>query len=67
MHSGVPEKLLALAQEIAVRGNASLTRLTVLKQHFDTRHGDGLNGPSRAKIQEIVRFLVQFEASEDQR
>jgi hypothetical protein len=181
MHSGIPEKLLALAQEIGAHGNASLTRLTVLKkwfdrparlaafaiwmgaraisrkgkstggaaelfiegrvllgrvnayapqldrdaaeqlhgrlqafqneyrhqqwgpvrmvhnwnlmlleqaleiylwhtdsashgyrlaadycQHFDPRHGNGLNGPSRAKIKEIVRFLVQFEALADQ-
>jgi hypothetical protein len=35
-------------------------------QHFDSRYGNGLNGPSRAKIQEIARFLARFEASEDQ-
>lgn len=35
MQTGIPEKLLGLAGEIAARGNASLTRLTILKRWFD--------------------------------
>jgi hypothetical protein len=34
-------------------------------QHYDPRYGDGLNGPSRAKIEEIVRFVQTIEASEE--
>ncbi len=36
-------------------------------QHYDFRYGNGLNGPSRKKIEEIVRFMFNFEAVEDQR
>ena len=31
-------------------------------QHYDPRYGNGLNGPSRTKIEEIVRFMFTFEA-----
>jgi hypothetical protein len=31
-------------------------------QHYDSRYGNGLNGPSRTKIEEIVRFIFTFEA-----
>ena len=34
-------------------------------QHYDPRYGNGLNGPSRAKIQEIVRFISATEAWEE--
>ena len=34
-------------------------------QHYDPRYGNGLNGPSRAKLEEIVRFMVTLEAAED--
>jgi hypothetical protein len=34
-------------------------------QHYDPRYGNGLNGPSRTKIAEIVRFMFTIEASED--
>jgi hypothetical protein len=30
----IPEKLLKISAEIAVRGNANLTRLTILKKWF---------------------------------
>jgi hypothetical protein len=33
-------------------------------QHYDWRHPDGLSGPSRTKIKEIVRFMVDTEAWE---
>ncbi len=33
-------------------------------QHYDARHGNGLNGPSRTKIVEIVRFMFTYEAIE---
>ena len=33
-------------------------------QNYDSRYGNGLNGPSRTKIEEIVRFLFTYEALE---
>jgi DNA-binding MarR family transcriptional regulator len=36
----------------------------VKRQNFDSRYGNGLNGPSRKKIEEIVRFLFTVEALE---
>jgi hypothetical protein len=35
-------------------------------QHFDSRYGNGLNGPSQTRIMEIVRFMLTFEALEDE-
>jgi len=34
-------------------------------QHCDSRYGNGLNGPSRTKIGEIVRFMFTIEALEE--
>ena len=34
-------------------------------QNYDPRYGNGLNGPSRTKIGEIVRFMFTLEALED--
>jgi len=34
-------------------------------QHYNSRYGNGLNGPSRTKLEEIVRFMVALEAAED--
>ena len=34
-------------------------------QHYDSRFGNGLSGPSRTKIEEIVRFMFTVEALED--
>lgn len=34
-------------------------------QHYDPHYGTDLNGPSRAKIEEIVRFMLAIEVSED--
>ena len=34
-------------------------------QHYDSRYGNGLSGPSRTKIEEIVRFMFNIEALED--
>jgi len=34
-------------------------------RHNDSRYGNGLNGPSRTKIGEIVRFMFTHEALED--
>jgi hypothetical protein len=31
----------------------------------DSRYGSDLNGPSRMKIEEIVRFMFSIEALED--
>lgn len=31
-------------------------------QHYDSRHGSSLNGPSRTKIEKNVRFMFTFEA-----
>jgi hypothetical protein len=34
-------------------------------QHYDSRYGNSLNGPSRTKIMEIVRFMFNYEAIEE--
>ena len=34
-------------------------------QHYDSRYGNSLNGPSRTKIMEIVRFMFNLEAIEE--
>lgn len=34
-------------------------------QHHDLHYGNGLNGPSRTKLEEIVRFMFNLEAVED--
>lgn len=36
-------------------------------QHYDPRYGKSLNGPSRTKLNEIVRFMFTIEALEDDR
>ena len=36
-------------------------------QHYDTRHGNGLNGPSRGQLQKLLRFMFNVEALEDDR
>jgi hypothetical protein len=36
-------------------------------QHYDPKYGNGLNGPSRTKIEEIVRYLFTYEALEGER
>jgi len=35
-------------------------------KHYDSRYGDGLNGPSRGKLQELMRFMFALEALEDE-
>ena len=35
-------------------------------QHYDSRYGNGLNGPSRNKIMEIVRFMFTYVAVEEE-
>jgi hypothetical protein len=37
----------------------------VWTQNYDPRYGNGLNGPSRGKLAELVRFLFRVEALED--
>jgi hypothetical protein len=34
-------------------------------QNYDSRYGTGLNGPSRGKLQELLRFMFNIEAVED--
>jgi hypothetical protein len=36
-------------------------------RHYDSRYGNSLNGPSQAKIKEIVRFMFAVETLEDDR
>ena len=36
-------------------------------RHYDPRYGESLNGPSRTKLKEIVRFMFTVEALEDDR
>ena len=35
-------------------------------QHYDRRYGNGLNGPARTKLEEMVRFMFSMEALEDE-
>ena len=35
-------------------------------QNYDSRYGNGLNGPSRGKLDELVRFMFNVEALEDE-
>jgi hypothetical protein len=35
-------------------------------QNYDPRHGNGLNGPSRGKLEELMRFMFTVEALEDE-
>jgi hypothetical protein len=34
-------------------------------QHYDSRYGNGLNGPGQTKLAEIVRFMFNIEALEE--
>ena len=34
-------------------------------QHYDSKYGTSLNGPSRATVEEILHFVVNVELSED--
>lgn len=34
-------------------------------ENYDSRYGNGLNGPSRTRIEEIVRFMFTIEALEE--
>jgi hypothetical protein len=36
-------------------------------QNYDSRYGNGLNGPSRGKLEELVSFMFTVEAIEDDR
>lgn len=36
-------------------------------QNYDSRHGNGLNGPSQGRLRELVRFMSAVEAFEDER
>lgn len=36
-------------------------------QNYDSRYGNGLNGPSRAKLLELMRFMFNVEAQEEER
>ena len=36
-------------------------------QNYDSRYGAGLNGPSRGKLEELIRFMFTAEALEDDR
>ena len=35
-------------------------------QSYDSRYGNGLNGPSRGKLNELVRFMFTVEVLEDE-
>jgi hypothetical protein len=34
-------------------------------QHYDSRWGNGLNGPSRTRIQEMARFMRKLEVTQE--
>jgi hypothetical protein len=59
------EEGLALYLGKAVSPTAGYKLAADFCQHFDSRYGNGLNGPSRTKILEIVRFMFTLEVIEE--
>jgi hypothetical protein len=60
------EKGLALHLGLAETVSDGYKLATDWAQHYDAAHGNGLNGPSRGKLQELVRFMFNVEAREEE-
>jgi hypothetical protein len=61
------EEGLALHLDRAVTPSDGYRLAADWAQNFDSRYGNGLNGPSRAKLEELVRFILSVEAWEEER
>jgi hypothetical protein len=64
MPSNTPEKLLAIYLWHRNAPSRGYKLAADYCQHHDSRSGAGLSGPSRTKIEEIVRFMLNVEAIE---
>ena len=60
------EEGLALHLDRAVTPSDGYKLAADWAQNFDSRYGNGLNGPSRAKLEELVRFILSVEAREEE-
>jgi hypothetical protein len=61
------EEGLALHLQLAKSPTEGYKLAADWAQHYDPLCGSGLNGPSRGKIDELVRFMFNVEALEDER
>jgi hypothetical protein len=61
------EEGLALHLGLARSPTAGYKLAADWAQNYDSKYGNGLNGPSRGKLQELVRFMFSVEALEDER
>ena len=59
------EKGLALHAGLETHPPAGYKLAADWAQNYDPRYGNGLNGPSRGKLEELVRFMFGIEALED--
>lgn len=60
------EKGLALYLDPAASPTEGYKLAADFCQHYDSRYGNSLNGPSGTKITEIVRFMYTLEAMEEE-
>jgi hypothetical protein len=60
------EEGLALHLRLADSPSDGYRLAVAWAKNYDPRYGDGLNGPSRGKLQELVRFMFAVEALEDE-
>ena len=61
------EKGLALYAGLDCHPSAGYKLAADWAQNYDPRYGNGLNSPSRGKLQELRRFMFNVEALEDER
>ncbi len=61
------EQGLALHLGLAHSPSDGYKLATDWAQNYDSRYGNGLNGPSRGKLNELVRFMFAWESMEDER
>ena len=61
------EEGLALHLDRAVTPSDGYRLAADWAQNYDSRYGNGLNGPSRAKLEQLVRFMFTVEAREEER
>ena len=61
------ERGLALHTGLAVQPSDGYKLASDWAQNFDSRYGNGLNGPSVGKLKELVRFMYCVEVLEGER
>ena len=60
------ERGLALHTGLASHPSEGYKLAADWAQNYDSRYGNGLNGPSAGKLKELVRFMFSVEALEDE-